>query len=122
MFSRRDFLRFGALGVGVMALRPLDRGGQADFPQADRLGRITVGKMDVYARPDGSASPVGALYEDQVFPWLREVVGSMPGRINQRFIESPNGFIWGGHVQPVRNQPNAPIVTLPRTSVAPACG
>ena len=90
-----------------------------EFPQGDKLGRITVGKMDVFATPDASGQPIGALYEDNLVPWIREVVGSMPGRVNQRFVETPNGFIWGGYVQPVRNQPNVPITNLPATSLGP---
>ncbi len=115
--SRRDFLKLAALGAGTLALRPLNATAASDFPQADRLGRITVGKMDVYARPDASSQIVGALYEDSVFPWIREVVGSMPGRINQRFVETPYGFVWGGFAQPVRNRPNVPVASLPQTSL-----
>jgi hypothetical protein len=73
--------------------------------------------MDVYAKPDGSLPAIGALYEDNVFPWLREVVGSMPGRINQRFVETPSGFVWGGYVQPVWDKPNVPVASLPQTSL-----
>src|SRR5574341_304564 len=117
MISRRDFLKLGTLSAGALALRPLAGSALPDFPQADRLGRITVGKLDVYMRPDGNNQPVGALYEDNVVPWLREVVGSMPGRINQRFVETPYGFVWGGYLQPVRNQPNVPVASLPTTSL-----
>jgi len=41
----------------------------------------------------------------------------MPGRVNQRFVETPSGFIWGGYVQPVWNRPNIPVTTLPQTSL-----
>jgi hypothetical protein len=57
------------------------------------------------------------LYEDNVIPWIREFVGSMPGRINQRWVETPYGFVWGGEVQPVWNQPNIAITDLPATSI-----
>ncbi len=73
--------------------------------------------MDLFATPDGSGQPIGALYEDNLVPWIREVVGSIPGRVNQRFVETPNGFVWGGYVQPVWNQPNVPIASLPTTSL-----
>src|SRR5512142_12566 len=43
----------------------------------------------------------------------------MPGRINQRFVETPNGFVWGGYVQPAWNRPNTPLATLPPTSLGP---
>jgi hypothetical protein len=68
-------------------------------------------------RPDSNSQIVGALYEDNVVPWIREMVGSMPGRTNQRFVETPNGFVWGGYVQPVLNQINAPLTNLQQTSL-----
>ena len=115
--SRRDFLKLGALGAGALALPPFAKLALPEFPQADRLGRVAVGKVDIYSRPDGSSQSIGGLYEDQVVAWIREVVGSMPGRTNQRFVETPNGFRWGGQIQPVRNQPNAPVTTLLVTSL-----
>jgi len=117
LFSRRDFLKLAAVGAGALAFRPFAKLTLSEFPQADRLGRITVGKMDVYMRPDASSQIAGALYEDNVVPWVREVVGSMPGRINQRFVETPYGFVWGGQLQPVLNQPNVPVTSLPATSL-----
>ena len=119
MINRRDFLKLAALGTGTLAFRPFRTFSLPEFPAGDRLGRITVGKMDVFATPDGSGQPIGALYEDQVVPWLREVVGSMPGRINQRFVETPNGYVWGGFVQPVWNRPNTSVTSLPTTSLGP---
>lgn len=117
--SRRDFLKLVTFSSGPLGLLLPANYSLSEFPQEEALGRITVGKMDVFAKPDGSTSPLGALYEDNIVPWLREVVGAMPGRINQRFVETPYGFIWGGYVQPVRNQPNVPVASLPETSLGP---
>ena len=89
--TRRDFLKIAALGAGALAFRPFD--GIPEFQQSELLGRVTVGKVDVYARPDGNEQIVGALYEDQVIPWIREVVGTMPGRINQRWVETPYRYV-----------------------------
>jgi hypothetical protein len=119
LLNRRDFLRLAALSAGALAARPLTVTSQAQLPQAGKLGRITVGKMDVFLRPDAASQIVGELYEDNVVPWNREVVGSIPGRINQRFVETPYGFVWGGYVQPVWNQPNTPKANLPQTSLGP---
>lgn len=117
MITRREFLKLTALSTGALAFNPLNGLVLPAFPQADKIGRITVGKMDLFATPDGSGQPIGALYEDNLVPWLREWVGSMPGRINQRFVETPNGFVWGGYVQPVWNKPNPPVNSLPTTSL-----
>ena len=117
LFSRRDFLKLTALSVGALAFRPFPGLALPEFSQADKLGRITVGKMDVYLRPEANSQSVGALYEDNIVPWIREVVGSTPGRINQRFLEIPSGFVWGGYVQPVWNQANIPVTNLPTKSL-----
>ena len=46
----------------------------------------------------------------------------MPGRIKQRWVETPNGFVWGGNVQPVCNQPNTIVIILPTTSLGQGMG
>lgn len=117
--TRRDFLKISALGAGTLAFRPFAWQGISELQQTELLGRITVGKVDVYAHPVVNSQIVGALYEDQVVPWIREVVGTMPGRINQRWVETPYGFMWGGNLQSVRNLPNLPVSTLPNTSLGP---
>jgi len=115
--SRRDFFRLIGAAAGALAFRPRQDHAAFELPQAEVLGRITVSKMDVFAKPDGSTTPIGALYEDNIVPWLREVVGSMPGRINQRFVETPQGFVWGGYMQPVRNVRNNTVASLQQTSI-----
>ena len=118
--SRRDFLKLGALGIGALGLRPwrklfaLD-----DLPQAERLGRITAGKVELKARPDANSPTVGVLYEDAVVPWLRDAAGPRIYRVNQRWLETPEGYLWAPQVQPVRNQPNLPLKELPTTSLGP---
>ena len=110
-------MKLTATGIGGLSLRPIRQPSLPGFPQAEKLGRITVDKMDLKMRPDGNSQTVGALYEDAIVPWLREYVGPAPGRINQRWVETPDGFVWGGYVQPVRNQPNVPLTSLSQTSL-----
>lgn len=117
LLTRRDVLKLTALGVGALAFRPFAKLALPEFPQADKLGRVTVGKVDVYARPNANSQIINALYEDQIVPWIYEFVGPMPGRINQRWVETPYGFVWGGQVQPVWNRPNVPAASLPTTSL-----
>jgi lipoprotein-anchoring transpeptidase ErfK/SrfK len=119
-FSRRDFLKFSVTGLGALGLFPWRRLFKVgDFPQSERLGRIVVGKVDIKVRPDAESQTIGALYEDAIVPWLREAVGSRPFRMNQRWVETPDGYIWSPDVQPVRNHPNLPIKNLPDTSLGP---
>lgn len=112
--GRRDFLKLGALGLGSLAARPwgLRLFELPDFPDSDRLGRC-VGKVELKARPDYGSETVGVLYDDTVVPWLKEVAGSWPGRNNQRFVETPDGYIWSAYLQPVENKRNQPVNSIP---------
>lgn len=107
--SRREFLKLGGAAAAA-ALMPRN---QAEFPSADRLGRIAVGKVDVRSAPSVDAQKVTSLYQDAVVPWLREVVGHNPYRLNQRWMETPDGYVWAADVQPVLHSPNQPLESLP---------
>jgi lipoprotein-anchoring transpeptidase ErfK/SrfK len=116
--NRRDFLKLSALGLGSLAIRPeWSAYGNYDFPQFERLGRVIVGRVDLKISPDWNSLSKSVLYEDAVVPWLREVTGSTPYRTNQRWVETPEGYIWSPYLQPVQNNPNIPLTTLPDTSL-----
>ena len=117
-FSRRDFLKLARLGLGGLAFRSWEGkpSATADFPQADRLGRVTVGKTELKSRPDADSQTVSDIYEDMVVVWLRETVGWNPMRINQRWVETPDGYIWAPYLQPVRNSLNIPLTSLPASN------
>lgn len=116
--SRRNFLQLVALSFGALGFRAFGRlFPLAQFPEADRLGRVNVGSVEIKSQPDADSQTVGTLYEDAVVPWLKEVVGSNLYRNNQRFVETPDGYIWAPYLQPVRNLPNKPVTALPETSL-----
>jgi lipoprotein-anchoring transpeptidase ErfK/SrfK len=85
-----------------------------EFPDSERLARVAQGKQEIKARPDPDSQTVGVVYEDYVLPWLREVVGEKPKYVfnNQRWVETPDGFIYAPYLQPVRNLPNQPVKEL----------
>ena len=115
--NRRDFLRLASLGLGGLAFLRWNKAlALPAFPAGERLGRVNVGSVDLKARPDIDSQTVGLLYEDSVVPWLSEQVGKNIYRTNQRWIETPDGYIWSPYLQPVRNIPNAPLKALPEAS------
>lgn len=118
--SRRDFLKFSAVSLGGLVSlpwQPLTL--LPEFPQAERLGRVTAGKIEVKARPDADSQTVGVLYEDAIILWLREVVGKSLYQVNQRWVETPEGYLYAPYIQPVQNFPNLPVQNLPETSLGP---
>lgn len=119
--SRRDFLKLTGLGMGALALRPWNGRLNRDdflpeFPVSERLGRnCTGGRIDIMAKPDISSSSVKTIYEDTVLPWLRETnaLNMDLSRINQRWVETPEGFVYATSLQPCRNLPNPTLTSLP---------
>ena len=103
--SRRAFLKLGGLSATAISLRPpaLRDLPWGVFPSSERLGRVTASKVDLKVRADKNSQTVGALYQDAVVPWLRERVGPHPQRVNQRWVETPEGYFHAPDLQPVRD-------------------
>ena len=130
--SRRDFLKLAGIGVGVLSVHNLTRNIESrpfnnpidflEFPQADRLGRnctadtnLSGGRIEIKTRPDVNSEKVRDVFRDEVFPWIKEVSTdnidyNLP---NQRWVETPEGYIHSLYMQPCRNLPNDPLVSLP---------
>lgn len=118
--SRRNYLHLSALCLGSLALRPFGRLYQlAQFPEGNRLGRVNAGKVELKMRPDIESQTAGTLYEDAVVPCIKESVGVNLYRNNQRFVETPEGYIWSPYLQPVQNHTNPPVSSLPETRFGP---
>jgi hypothetical protein len=112
--SRRDVLKLAGLGLGAVAFAPYRKQKTLDFPKADYLGRV-LGAVDVRSKPGFDATVVGRFYEDEIVEWNREVVSATRDLyvLNQRWVETPYGYIYSPAVQPVRNLPNTPMAALP---------
>lgn len=118
--SRRRFLQLSALSLGGLAFRPFGRLYQlAQFPEGNRLGRVNAGKVELKIHPDIESQTVGTLYEDAVVLWIKETAGTNLYRNNQRFVETPEGYVWSPYLQPVHNYPGTPLSSLPETGLGP---
>jgi len=120
--SRREFLKLAALSLGGLSFTNYRNGlALPEFPKAERLGRVAVGMVELKMRPDPDSPTLGVLYEDAVIPWLKETAGARTAAIfnNQRWVETPDGYIYGPYLQPVYNRPNQPVETLPPSSREP---
>jgi hypothetical protein len=113
-FSRRDFLKLSGLGLGALAFDSLNLPEPMQFPAAERLGRVLFA-VDVKSQPNFDAPTVTQLYEDTVVEWNRETIASYvsPNVINQRWVETPQGFVYSPYLQPVKYLPNTPLAALP---------
>ena len=128
--SRRDFLKLAGMGLGAMAF---DRFGRISlsqqptlqFPSGERLGRVGVYPdwyfTEIKAKPNGNSATIRKVAEDEVIEWVREVIGSdtvsFEGFLAQgpskTWVETPEGYLYEPHLQPVRNVPNSPMPAMP---------
>lgn len=124
-FSRRDFLKLAGVGLGTLAFRPPFNFKSLDalyapkrlpqFPNSEIIGRL-VDQTDIRSQPNNDPllnTSIGTLPADTLIPWGREVIGNVVGLTNQRYLETPQGYIWSSRIQPTRNLPNTPITQIP---------
>ena len=119
--KRRDFLKMGGLALGGLALKPWQDNLLAPeyVGESGMLGRVTLDRIRIRSGPSTNAEQVGELREDQVLPWLREVVGYVENHPNQRWVETPLGYVWSPFLQKTYSVINTPITALPNTAAGP---
>jgi len=117
--SRRNFLKLTGLGMSALMFDPIRLGNYSpalpQFPAGDHLGRV-FSKIDVHSEPNFDAPVSTTLYDDAVVVWQQELVTNAAPNlnvINQRWVKTPDGYIYAPQLQPVQNLPNQPVVSMP---------
>jgi hypothetical protein len=123
--SRRDFLKIAGASLGALAFKPYKRADLEvfsspkrlpQFPTSSIIGRV-VDAVDLRSRPTNDETlntAIGKLPADTLVEWNRQVVGKvLYGLNNQRYVETPQGFLYSSMVQPTRNIPNTPMTEMP---------
>ncbi len=121
--SRREFIKVAGIGLAGFTLpawsvesvlaQAAAPPSLPEFPKAERLGRVIGGRVPVKLRPDIDSPDVVLVNDDDILPWLSEVVGKRPLWYSQRFVETAQGYVYAPNLQPVRNRPNVPLTGLP---------
>jgi len=123
-FSRREFLKKSLIGMGGVIflaknkpVRLLENFAYLDdFSDSDYFARNTVylpNTLPIRMKPTSDATIIRNMEVDECLVWNREVVGATPtGRTgNNRWVETPEGFVYLPSVQKVRNISNQPRLT-----------
>jgi lipoprotein-anchoring transpeptidase ErfK/SrfK len=107
--------------MGAFALQPWKFISQVqdEFPDVEKLGRVTQGRVDIRMKPYSDSAITKTIYDDAIVVWLREVVGEAPGGYgSSRWVETPDGYIYAPRLQPVFNRINIPFTELPASANA----
>ena len=127
--SRRDFLKLSGVGLAGLSALALNRYKTFDFeilnapkrlpqfPNSPIIGRTVDPAIDLRNAPTndpGLNTSIAKLPADTLLEWKREVVGNVVGGLsNQRYVETPQGYVYSSVLQPTRNLPNTPISEMP---------
>ena len=124
--SRRDFLKIAGAGLGALAFNPyklLDLEYLSSpkrlpqFPTSEIIGRVVDTNIDLRSTPTNDPAlnnSISKLEADTLVEWGRQVLGSVIGGLSiQRYVETPQGYIYAPVLQPTRNLPNTPITEVP---------
>ncbi|MBI2333609.1 MAG: L,D-transpeptidase [Chloroflexi bacterium] len=128
--SRRDFIKLAGLGLGAMAFTRVSSSDidyrwdvfsqprrLPQFPGSAIIGRVCEPDVDLRNRPTNNPnqnSSIGKLGADELLEWNRRVLVNVIGCLpNQRYIETPPGYVYGSVLQPTKNIPNTPVTELP---------
>jgi hypothetical protein len=124
--SRRDFLKLASASLGALAVRlpksfDLEYFSSPkrlpDFPKSEIIGRVLENGIDLRSQPTNDETvntTISELAADTLVEWGRQVVGNVVGGLkNQRYVETPQGYIYGSVLQPSRNLPNTPLTEMP---------
>lgn len=118
--SRRDFLKLSGVGLAGAAFGPRrmptsaprpDEWSQAYMP-GTRLGRVTIARTALHARPTPESPQLGWKYLDEVGEVLREVVGKGTQYQNHVWMETSQGYLYAPDVQPIVYEPNTPVESI----------
>lgn len=130
--TRRDFLKLSGVGLAGLGALAFNRYKTFDFetlaspkrlpqfPASPIIGRVVDPGIDLRSHPTNDPNlntSVAKLGADTLVEWNREVLGNVIGGLNnQRYVETPQGYIYSSVLQPTRNLPNAPIAEMPAGS------
>ncbi|MDK1029707.1 MAG: L,D-transpeptidase, partial [Anaerolineae bacterium] len=122
--------KLAGIGLGAMTFDPFERISLSQlpyiqFPTGERLGRVSIFPdfffTEIKSKPDAYSATVRKVADDEIVQWLREVIGTEIYSVDttviqgpsKTWVETPEGYIYGPHLQPVRNLPNNLITAIP---------
>jgi hypothetical protein len=112
--TRREFLKLSSIAMGVAAFPTLHAGDWRLAQAPSSLGRVTrLGGAQVLDRPNRLGTRVGQLKRDDVVEVYRAVVGEGFYPHNHVWFEIPQGYVYSSLVQPVKNELQKPVSSLP---------
>ena len=110
-FSRRDFLKLSAAGLGSLAFRSYF--GHGEDPQGGNLARVAINSVSVYSRPNDESTILYQRKRDELINIYYEVISEDGPGYNPLWYRVWRGYIHSAHLQRVKLHFNEPVYQFP---------
>lgn len=108
MITRRQFLKYAALGLGSLAFRPLNDW-RTDSDGGD-IARVTIKSISVYSKPSDKSTILYQRYRDELVNIYDEIISEDGPGYNPLWYRVWRGYVHSAYLQRVKVQFN-PVVT-----------
>ncbi len=114
-YSRRDFLKFGALMLPGLAFAPrrLASFGEPETPSDGLLGRVAINSLSVYSQPWDEARIVFQRYRDELVHLYDTVISEHGPGYNPTWYRVWGGYMHSARIQQVKRRLNPVANSLP---------
>lgn len=110
-FTRRDFLKLSALGLGSLAFRPLY--GYGEDTDGGDIARVAIRSVSVYSKPDDKSTILYQRNRDELINIYDEIVSEAGPGYNPIWYRVWRGYVHSAHLQRVKIHLNPVIEKIP---------
>lgn len=110
-FSRRDFLKLSALGLGSLAFRPSF--GPAVDPDSGDIARVAIRSVSVYSKPSDKSTILYQRTRDELINIYEEVISPDGPGYNPVWYKVWRGYVHSAHLERVKILLNPVVEKIP---------
>lgn len=110
-FTRRDFLKLSALGIGSLAFRPFF--GNGEDPEGEDLARVAIDSVSVYSKPSDQSTILYQRKRDELINIYYEIVSEHGPGYNPVWYRVFRGWVHSAHLQRVKVRLNPVESNIP---------
>jgi hypothetical protein len=111
LFTRRDFLKYSALGLGSLAFRPFF--GQGDDPDNGDIARVAIRSVSVYSKPSDKSKILYQRTRDELINIYEEVISPDGPGWNPLWYRVFGGYVHSAYLERVKIRLNPIAEKIP---------
>jgi hypothetical protein len=110
-YTRRDFLKYSALGLGSLAFRPFY--GQGEDPDNGNIARVAIRSVSVYSKPSEKSKILYQRTRDELINIYEEVISPDGPGWNPLWYRVWRGYVHSAYLERVKIRLNPIVEKIP---------